>query len=166
MKATCVTHIGICVRDMEKSLAFYRDILGMQVIGEKITEPTEGGSQEARLNNYKLERKSRHFISLSYGDGLTPTLTLTSHPGEKHSGEPIMLDQIGISHLSFGVEDVKTLVDELLGKGVELAAPIETFTDPNGDIRSVYFKDPDGILIQFNKPSTAWTTPLRGEGVS
>ena len=56
MKATCVTHIGICVTDMEKSLAFYRDILGMQVIGEKITEPTEGGSQEARLNNYKLER--------------------------------------------------------------------------------------------------------------
>ena len=29
MEATCVTHIGICVRDMEKSLAFYRDALGM-----------------------------------------------------------------------------------------------------------------------------------------
>ncbi len=138
---------------MEKSLAFYRDILGMQVIGEKLTDPTEGGTQGARLNNYKLERNSRHFISLSYGEGRTPTLTLTSHPGEKHSGEPIMLDQIGISHLSFGVEDVKTLVDELLVKGVELAAPIETFTDSNGDIRSIYFKDPDGILIQFNRPT-------------
>jgi catechol 2,3-dioxygenase-like lactoylglutathione lyase family enzyme len=28
MDATCVTHIGICVRDMDKSLAFYRDVLG------------------------------------------------------------------------------------------------------------------------------------------
>ena len=53
----------------------------MQIIGEKLTDPTEGGSQGARLNNYKLERNSRHFISLSYGEGLTPTLTLTSHPG-------------------------------------------------------------------------------------
>jgi len=25
MEATCVTHIGICVRDMEKSFAFYQD---------------------------------------------------------------------------------------------------------------------------------------------
>ena len=31
MEATCVTHIGICVRNMDKSLAFYRDILGMKV---------------------------------------------------------------------------------------------------------------------------------------
>ena len=166
MEATCVTHIGICVRDMGKSLSFYRDILGMTIIGEKLTEPTEGGSQGARLSNYKLERKSRHFVSLSYGTSLTPTLTLTSHPGEQHSGTPIMLDQIGISHLSFGVDDVKSLVNELLDKGVELAAPIETFTNANGDIHSVYFKDPDGILIQFNEPSTAWQTPVRGEGIS
>ena len=166
MEATCVTHIGICVRDMGKSLSFYRDILGMTIIGEKLTEPTEGSSQGARLSNYKLERKSRHFVSLSYGTGLTPTLTLTSHPEEQHSGTPIMLDQIGISHLSFGVDDVKSLVNELLDKGVELAAPIETFTDANGDIHSVYFKDPDGILIQFNKPSTAWQTPVKGEGIS
>jgi len=155
VKATCVTHIGICVRDMQRSLEFYRDILGMKVVGEKITEPTEGGSQEARLNNYKLKRNSRHFISLSYGEGLSPTLTLTSHPGEEHSGEPIMLDQIGISHVSFGVKDVKSLVDELISKGVELAAPIETFTDQNGDIKSVYFKDPDGILVQFNRPTNS-----------
>ena len=169
MQATCVTHIGICVRDMGKSLSGYRDILCMTIIGETInelTDPTEGGSQGARLSNYKLERKSRHFVSLSYGTGLTPTLTLTSHPGEQHSGTPIMLDQIGISHLSFGVDDVKSLVNELLDKGGELAAPIETFTDANGDIHSVYFKDPDGILIQFNKPSTAWQTPVKGEGIS
>ena len=45
MEATCVTHVGVCVRDMEKSLAFYRDALGMKVLGEKTTNPSEGGQQ-------------------------------------------------------------------------------------------------------------------------
>ena len=148
MEATCVTHVGICVRDMEKSLAFYRDALGMNVLGDKATDPTEGG----RLHNYKRKRKVRRWVSLSYGESTTPTLTLTSHPGEHSDGEPIMLDQIGISHLSFGVKDVKALAQDLIAKGFQLAGPIEAFTNDNGEINSIYVRDPDGILVQFNRP--------------
>ena len=86
------------------------------------------------------------------GDGATPTLTLTSHPGEDSDGEAIKLDMVGISHISFGVADVKGLTEELVSKGVELAGPIESFTDADGDIRSIYVFDPDGILVQFNRP--------------
>ena len=59
---------------------------------------------------------------------------------------------MGISHISFGVEDVNGLTRELLDKGVELAGPIESFTGADGDIRSIYVFDPDGILVQFNTP--------------
>ena len=152
MSATCVTHVGVCVRDMEESLKFYRDALGMTVIGEKITDITEGGTQTARLDNYALERNTRHWVSLAYGENLTPTLTLTSHPGEKPDGQPILLDQVGISHISFGVADVASLADELIAKGYELAGSMESYTDPNGDIKSIYVRDPDGILVQFNRP--------------
>jgi len=152
MIATCVTHVGVCVRDMEESLKFYRDALGMTVIGEKITDITEGGTQTARLDNYALERNTRHWVSLAYGENLTPTLTLTSHPGEKPDGQPILLDQVGISHISFGVADVASLADELIAKGYELAGSMESYTDPNGDIKSIYVRDPDGILVQFNRP--------------
>ena len=152
MIATCVTHVGVCVRDMEESLKFYRDALGMTVIGEKITDITEGGTQTARLDNYALERNTRHWVSLAYGENLAPTLTLTSHPGEKPDGQPILLDQVGISHISFGVADVASLADELIAKGYELAGSRESYTDPNGDIKSIYVRDPDGILVQFNRP--------------
>ena len=150
MEATGVTHIGICVRDMEKSLAFYRDALGMKVLGDRATDPTEGG----RPHNYKHRRKTRRWVSLSYGEGSSPTLTLTSHPGEKPDGKPILLDQVGISHFSFGVNDVKALAEELISKGVELAGPMEAFTNPRGEIRSIYVRDPDGILVQFNAPGS------------
>jgi len=152
MDATCVTHVGVCVRDMAESLKFYRDALGMKVVGEKITDITEGGTQTARLDNYSLERNTRHWVSLSYGDDLTPTLTLTSHPGEKADGKPILLDQVGISHISFGVADVAALADELEAKGYALAGSRESYTDSAGEIRSIYVRDPDGILVQFNTP--------------
>jgi catechol 2,3-dioxygenase-like lactoylglutathione lyase family enzyme len=148
MDATCVTHIGICVRDMDKSLAFYRDILGMTVLGDRMTDPTEGG----RLHNYRRERQARRWVSLCYGEGSTPTLTLTSHPGDDPDGAPVRLDEVGITHISFGVADVKSLTEELIGKGVELAGPRESFTNSDGDIRSIYVFDPDGILVQFNTP--------------
>ena len=99
MKATGVSHIGICVRDMDKSLAFYRDALGMEVLGDRATDPSEGG----RPHNYKHRRETRRWVSLSYGEGASPTLTLTSHPGEAADGQPILLDQVGITHFSFAV---------------------------------------------------------------
>ena len=63
MDADKISHIGICVRNMEESLKFYRDALGMEVLGEKITDITEGGTQTARLGNYELERSTRHWVS-------------------------------------------------------------------------------------------------------
>ena len=149
MEASCVTHIGICVRDMDRSLEFYRDALGMKVLGDRPTDPMEGGRQ----HNYKHRRTARRWVSLAYGEGATPTLTLTSHPGDESDGQPILLDQVGISHSSFGVDDVKALAEELIAKGYALAGPMESFTNAKGEINSIYVRDPDGILVQFNKPN-------------
>ena len=149
MEATGVTHIGICVGDMDKSLAFYRDALGMKVLGDRATDPSEGG----RPHNYKHRRKTRRWVSLTYGEGASPTLTLTSHPGEEPDGQPILLDQVGITHFSFAVKDVRGLAEQLAAKGVELGGPIEAFANERGEIRSIYVRDPDGILVQFNTPA-------------
>ena len=65
MEATAISHIAICTRDMEKSLAFYRDMLGMKVLFDGPTDPTEGG----RVHNYQQARKSRRRVSLSFGAG-------------------------------------------------------------------------------------------------
>ena len=148
MEAIGVTHIGICVRDMDRSLVFYHDILGMTVLGDRDTDPEESG----RMNNYKHPRKTRRWVSLSYGEGASPTLTLTSHPGEEQDGAAILLDQVGIHHISFGVKDVKALAEELISKGVELGGRIADFTAANGQVKSIYVRDPDGILVQFNTP--------------
>ena len=146
MEASAISHIAICTRDMEKSLDFYRDILGMQVLFDGPTDPTESG----RLHNYQQARQNRRRVSLSFGSGKKPTLTITSHPGEVIDGVPLKLDQLGITHFSFTVPNVKALLEDLLAKGVPLGGTRETFTNAQGEVRSFYVYDPDGIIIQFD----------------
>ncbi len=148
MDATGVSHIAICVRDLDKSLAFYRDILGMQVTLDQVQDTTTGGLPHI----YKHPRQTRRTVHVRYGEGrTTPSLVLTSHPGDQADGEPIKLDQVGISHLSFSVRDVKALAEELVSKGVQLAGPMDAFTNASGEVSSIFVYDPDGILVQFDR---------------
>ena len=150
MEATGVSHIAFCVKDIEASLAFYRDILGMQVTLDQVQDTTAGGLPHV----YHQARKTRRTVHLRYGDHQSlPFLVMTSHPDEAADGAPIKLDQMGISHLSFTVPDVKALAAELMAKGVKLAAPMEAFTNAQGEVGSIFVYDPDGILVQFDSGS-------------
>lgn len=150
MDATGVSHIAMCVQDVEKSLAFYRDILGLRVTLDQVQDTTTGGLPHV----YHQARKTRRTVHLRYGESNTiPFLVVTSHPNEDSDGHPIKLDQVGISHLSFTVRDVKTLVEDLIAKGVQLAAPLQAFTNAQGEVSSIFVYDPDGILVQFDSGS-------------
>ena len=150
MDASAISHIAICVADLDKSLEFYRDNLGMEVLADRIQDTTTGGLPHV----YKHQRNTRRQVNLAYGKGnVKPTLTMTSHPGDNPDGNPIKLDQIGISDISFTVPDVKSLASELISKGVELAGPMDGFTNSQGEVSSIFVLDPDGILVQFDSGS-------------
>jgi len=131
---------------MDKSLAFYRDILGMKVTKDEIQDTSTGGL----THTYKHKRNTRRTVHIGWGEGKEPFLVMTSHPGDQSDGEPIKLDQVGVSHLSFTVTDVRGLADELVSKGVEIAGGIDAFADAQGNVRTFFAFDPDGILVQFD----------------
>ena len=152
MKAKGVSHIAICVADLEKSLEFYRDILGLTVklhITQEMARRPGAESEEM----YQQARKARTVANIWFDepDSPQPFLVLTSHPGDQVGGDPIKLDQRGISHISFEVENVQDYAQELLAKGVSLAGTLEDFTDAAGNVRTIFVYDPDGILVQFDE---------------
>ena len=146
MKAKAISHIAVCVRDLDDSLAFYRDALGMKTTFDAIQD-TRGGS---RTQTYKHQRDSRRVAHVSWSEGQEPYLVMTCHPGGQPDGDPIKLDQVGVSHFSFTVDDLPGLAEDLSAKGVEIPGGIETFKNAQGDISSFYVLDPDGILVQFD----------------
>ena len=152
MKAKGVSHIAVCVADLDRSLHFYRDLLGLTVRLHTTQEMARRpGAESAEM--YQRPRESRTVANVWFDDPETtqPFLVLTSHPGGEVEGNPIKLDQIGISHISFGVEDVRAYADELMAKGVSLAGTLDDFTDGQGVMRTFFVYDPDGILVQFDQ---------------
>ena len=151
MKAKGISHIAVCVADLDRSLKFYRDLLGLTVRLHTTQEMARRpGAESAEM--YQAPRESRTVANVWFDDPETtqPFLVLTSHPGSQVEGAPIKLDQIGISHISFGVENVREFAAELMAKGVSLAGTLDDFTDDQGVMRTFFVYDPDGILVQFD----------------
>ncbi len=146
--ASTISHVALCVRDMERSLQFYRDILGFEVTKDALQDTSSGGLPHL----YRDRHAQRRVVHLRYGTAASvPFLVLTQHPGETVSGTPIMLDQVGISHVSFTVPHVEALTQRLLTQGVQTCGPADAFRDAQGHIRTVFVYDPDGILVQFDE---------------
>lgn len=146
--ASVVSHVAVCVRDMEQSLRFYRDLLGFTVSKDDLQDTSTGGLPHL----YHDRHAHRRVVHLRYGDRHSvPFMVLTEHPGDAVSGEPIMLDQVGISHISFTVPNVEALTQRLLAAGAQTCGPADAFRDARGHLRTVFFRDPDGILVQFDE---------------
>ena len=111
MNVKTVSHIAICVQDLDKSLEFYRDILGMTV-RLHTTQEMAGRTGAESSAMYTGPHESRTVANVYFGDepGADPFLVLTSHPGDAVGGQPIKLDQVGITHLSFAVDDVAAVM--------------------------------------------------------
>ena len=152
MIAKGVSHIAVCVRDLKKSLEFYRDFLGMKVTLQTTQQMARRpGSQSTDM--YRSNHQSRTVANIALEDApdAAPFLVLTSHPGDDVSGEPIKLDQIGIHHISFTVDNVQAVADGLASHGVPLAGNMQDYTNDHGVVRTIFVYDPDGILVQFDE---------------
>lgn len=118
-------YTGIRVRNLERSLAFYRGVLGMKEIargemphgGVYVHLRTPGGQQRLELNWYP-ETSRFH----------TPYRSGTE-----------------MDHLAFVVDDVNRAYRELTAKGVKAAVK----PDEAKGVTEVYVRDPDDIWIEL-----------------
>ncbi len=122
MKLLAFDHIVLCVRDVEKTRAFYSDLLGM--------EP-----REERPGKWALHFGSQK-ISLQDEANL-PTIARGTTPG---SGNFCLL----------AADPVDELVARLRSRGIEILAGPDERVGATGTIRSVYFRDPDGNLVEVS----------------
>jgi len=144
-------HMGFTVSDLDRSIKFYQDVLGMRV--DDTLDLGESQSFDKLTNNMGT-RTRWAFMSLEVGGRgvrrlpASGTFTLQLVEYSAAGGEPLELahNRPGSPHLAIFVEDAGLEFERIKDGGL---APItsEMVLHPNS--RSFYIEDPDGLPIEL-----------------
>lgn len=116
--------LGIVVSDIQASLAFYKDLLGLEFVG---TTPVWFGTM------HRLRFGSSDFKLVD--------------PKTVPPKGAIGLDkQLGFRYVTFVVKNLSEICAELKKKGVEFAEPEQ---EARPGVRIAMVKDPDGNIVEF-----------------
>ena len=154
-QVTAVDSVGVTVADMERSLAFYRDVLGFQPVSDL---EVSGDEWERFQGMFGLRMR---VVRMRLGD---EAIELTEYLAPR--GRPIPGDSRSndrwFQHIALIVSDMDRAYAWLRQHRVEQASPApQRLPDwnPNaGGIRAFYFKDPDGHPLEI-----LWFPPGKGD---
>ncbi len=145
-----IYHVGLTVSDLDRSVAFYRDVLGLQYQGELLME---GKETEAMFRRANCRARVAY---LNGSDQLhMPPVELIQFVGDEIRRKPMDLFTTSISELCFYAEDADAVYQKLVEQGVEcFSAPQEfDFRQAGfGRSKAFYFRDPDGIILEIMQP--------------
>jgi catechol 2,3-dioxygenase len=136
-----IGHVHLKVSDIDRALAFYRDVLGFEVqarMGPDAAFISAGGYH--------------HHIGLN--------------TWESKGGHPPPRETTGLYHVAIRYPDRKTLanaVRQVIDAGIRLSGASD-----HGVSEAIYLQDPDanGIELYRDRPKEEWPRPPSGDGVA
>ena len=126
MRITGIHHITLLVEDVERSLAFYRNLLGMRLVDQTVNDD---------------DRNARHFI---FGDADGRALVTCLEYPDLDEGK---VGRGSTHHFALAVEseaELNAWKQYLTEKGI----PTTDVMDRTG-AKSIYLRDPDGHIVEI-----------------
>lgn len=137
-------HVGITVKDLDASLRFYHDVLGLQFSNE----PSPWFDAPGLGPAVGVPGAALRQASLLLGDTMLELLEYKSPPSE--TSEPLRSNNLGASHVAFLVEDIEATKAELEAKGISFYSDVNVVDEGVlAGWRWVYFEDPDGYPLEL-----------------
>ena len=132
-------HAGIIVNNIDESVRFYRDILGLEIIQE-FTDDSDYINKITGITNGVA-----HFVKLKMPDGtVLELLEYPSHPTEPHS---LSILNVGVCHIALQVHSVHDAYQRLIGEGVNVLS--EPVLSSEGIAIVFFCLDPDGVRVEL-----------------
>jgi lactoylglutathione lyase len=119
-------HTMLRVGDLERSLAFYTDVLGMRLL---------------RRKDYPGGRFTLAFVG--YGDERDHTVLELTHNWDTSSYEI----GTGYGHIALGVDDIQAVCEDIRAKGGKVVR--EPGPMKNGTTVIAFVEDPDGYKVEL-----------------
>ncbi|MFL5294872.1 MAG: VOC family protein [Phenylobacterium sp.] len=152
-----VNHLALVCKDMARTVEFYRDVLGMPLIK---TIDLPGGMGQ----HFFFDIGNGDSLAFFWFPGAPDAAPGIAAPAQLPGGGDIRSAHGSMNHIAFNVapEKFDEYVDKLKAKGIRTGPVLnhdnsprqvsDTVTD-DVFVRSVYFWDPDGVMLEF----AAWT---------
>ncbi|MBW2269767.1 MAG: VOC family protein [Deltaproteobacteria bacterium] len=158
MPVRTLSHFGICVADPKRSIHFYRDLLGFELVSHlQVDDPASAkliGLDPLELHSTFLERDGARIELLHYVS-----------PGHEPDEVPRPMNRQGLTHMAMRVDDLASLLVELQAAGVEILEE-SRIQNPAFQSDVVYVLDPDGVRIELiqlpGDPTQAVGQPFDG----
>jgi catechol 2,3-dioxygenase-like lactoylglutathione lyase family enzyme len=152
-----VNHLALVCKDMAKTVEFYRDVLGMPLIK---TLDLPGG----RGQHFFFDIGNGDSLAFFWFPGAPEAVPGISAPADLPGGGDIRSAHGSMNHIALNVpaEKFDEYVEKLKAKGVQLGKVLnhdnsetQVASELHDDVfvRSVYFWDPDGVMLEF----ASWT---------
>lgn len=150
-------HAGVTVQNMDRSLVFYRDGLGLEVEFDRYLDAPY--LREVLAVDFRRIRA----VYLSIPNAATSFVELLEYQGaDRLSGASRPCD-FGTGHLCLYVDDVAAAYEKLVDRGFDSRSGgiVEITEGPNIGARSTYMEDPDGYAVELFE---ARDTRMRRQG--
>ena len=134
-----LAHVGISVSDMDRSIAFYQNLLGLAIAFDGRFE----GERYERI--LKLPHASGR-VALLKGPQLELELFEFEYPRPQCTGPERQVNNHGITHFCVEVDDLDGLYERLLRAGMTFHCPPIVFGQA---VKATYGRDPDGTVIEL-----------------
>ncbi len=138
-------HTGLTVRDMDRSLAFWRDTLGFELLYRARRSGTYA-AQVTGVAGAEIE------IAVLRAAGHKIELLCYLAPDHRQTLRPRPCD-IGSVHLAFDVDDLDAALAQLAASGWCAAGTPQIISNgARAGTRVVYVRDPDGATLELMQP--------------
>ncbi len=137
-----IHHTAISTVDLERSLGFYRDLLGFEEVMD-FTWP-EGTADINRT--HALDQTAARVVMLKAGNSMIELFQYTTPSPRRHDPARRVCDH-GITHFCIDVDDIEAEYARLSGAGMAFhCAPVDY-----GTVKCTYGRDPDGNVIELQE---------------
>ena len=143
-----IHHLGMTVADIEQSVVFYGDLLGMELIGRRacvdasyVASQTGYEGVQLSVASFRVNQNSKQSLEI---------VQYLNHVGKPSN---TATNCAGNTHLCIVVDDLNAAYRDLQSRGVEFKSkPVPITAGPNQGGVVVYFFDPDGYVLEMFQP--------------
>jgi catechol 2,3-dioxygenase-like lactoylglutathione lyase family enzyme len=136
-----IHHVGITVAQLDRSMVFYRDLLGMRVL--ELCDDEDVGAIVG------LPGGRARIADLDAGNG--QILELLEYLSAAEASQPHRPDLVGSCHISLQVGDLNAALARLASAGILPAGEVAKLSGGGvwQDCLVVYLRDPDGVFVEL-----------------